>query len=230
MRPRLASVILLLLGVAAQAQEHGATAAKNVELHLRAMVKAVVPLADFSGQVTPTDFDPRFALTLRVETVKPAVNEFVPGSEVTFAIHSPALLFVGDPDKNLAYDFYLFRETENGNVRFIGLATHRGCAEDDVVGYPLSGWVGYTNTGDSVSDMTVAARTSLHGPLVATAKTDSTGRFSFPTLGPGKFYLKATKKLAGAFVDAEAVVMVKKGTHLIACLVAEAEMREQNSP
>jgi hypothetical protein len=223
-------VILLLLGVAAQAQEHSPTAAKNVELHLRAMVMAVVPLTDFSGQVTPTDLDPRFALTLRVETVKPTVNEFVPGSEITFAIHSPALLFIGNPDKNLAYDFYLVRETENGKVRFIGLATHRACAEDDAVGYPLSGWIGYTNTGDSVSDMTVAVRTRLHGPPVATAKTDSTGRFSFPTLGPGKFYLKATKKLVDATVDAEAVVTVRKGTHLIACLVAEAEVSQQSSP
>lgn len=129
-------MILLLLGVAVQAQEHSPTAAKNVELHLRATVKAVVPLTDFSGQVTPTDFAPRFALTLRVETVKPTVNEFVPGSEITFAIHSPTLLFEGDPDRNLVYDFYLVRTTENGKVRFIGLTTHRACAEDDVVGYP----------------------------------------------------------------------------------------------
>jgi len=228
MKPRIAAAILLLLG-AANAQEHGPTAAKSLELHLKATVEAVVPLSDFSGQVTPTDFAPRFALTLLIETVRPTVNEFAPGSEITFAIHSPALLFAGDPDKKMAYDFYLIRETEGGKVRFIGLATHRACAEDDVAGYPLSGWVGYTNTGDSVSDMTVTARTSLHGPPVATAKTDSAGRFSFPTLGPGKLYLKATKKIVDATVDAEAVVTVRKGKHLIACLVAEAQMSQESS-
>jgi hypothetical protein len=88
-------------------------------------------------------------------------------------------------------------------------------------------WV--QNTGDSVSDMTVIARSSPLGQPVATAKTDSTGRFSFPTLGPGKFYLKATKKLVDATVDADAVVTVRKGKHLIICLVAEA-MPEESSP
>jgi carboxypeptidase family protein len=230
MKPRIAAAILLLLGVAVHAQEHGPTGAKSVELHLRATVEAVVPLTDFSGKVTPVDFAPSFALTVRVETVKPTADEFVPGSEITFAIHSPALLFEGDTDKSLAYDFYLVRETKDGKVRFNGLSTHRACAEDDIVGYPLNGWVGYTNTGDSVSDMTVTARTRPHGPTVATATTDSTGRFSFPTLGPGKFYLKATKKLVDATVDAEAVITVKKRKHLIACLVAEAEMPEESSP
>jgi hypothetical protein len=230
MKPKIATVLFLLLGMRVQAQEHGVTPVESVKFHLRAKVEAVVPLTDFSGQVTPVDFAPKFALTLRVETVKPALDELVPDSQITFAIHSPALLFAGDPEKNLVYDFYLVRENEDGKVRFNGLSTHRPCADDDVVGYPLNGWVGYTNTGDSVSEMTVTARTHPQGPPLATATTDSTGRFSFPTLGLGKFYLKATKKLVDATVDAEAVVTVTKGKHLIACLVAEAEAANGGSP
>jgi hypothetical protein len=110
-------------------------------------------------------------------------------------------------------------------------AGHGKCAEDDEpVGYPLKGWVGYTNTGESVSDMTVQARISPDKPPVATAKTDKAGRFSFPTLGPGRFYLRATKRLVGATVSADAVVTVSKGKNRIACLVAEGEATGESSP
>jgi hypothetical protein len=85
------------------------------------------------------------------------------------------------------------------------------CAEnDESAGYPLKGWVGYTNTGKPVPDMTVQALLSRDKQPEATAKTDEAGRFSFPTLGPGKFYLRATKKLVGEIVSAEAVVTVRK--------------------
>ena len=40
--------------------------------------------------------------------------------------------------------------------------SHGTCREnDDPVGYPLQGWVGYTNTGKPVSHMTVQAFTDL---------------------------------------------------------------------
>ena len=98
------------------------------------------------------------------------------------------------------------------------------------MGYPLKGWVGYTNTGESVSDMTVQALTSPGKSPVATTKTDRAGRFSFPTLGPGRFYLRAIKKLDGAMVIADDVVTVSKGKKSgIACLVAEANATEESS-
>ena len=51
-------------------------------------------------------------------------------------------------------------------------AGHEKCAEDgEPAGYPLKGWVGYTNTGESVSDMTVQALIGPGQPPVATAKT-----------------------------------------------------------
>ena len=108
---------------------------------------------------------------------------------------------------------------------------HGKCAEDnEPVGYPLKGWVGYTNTGEPVSDMTVLVLTSPDKPPVATAKTDAAGRFSFPTIGTGRYYLRATKKLVGATVSADAVVTVSRGKNRIACLVAEGEATEVSSP
>ena len=104
------------------------------------------------------------------------------------------------------------------------------CAEnDEPAGYPLKGWVGYTNTGKSVPNMTVQALVSPDKPPVATAKTDEAGRFSFPTLGPGRYYLRATKKLVGAIVSADDVVTVSKGNSHIVCLVAEGEATDESS-
>ena len=203
---------------------------KNEELHLRATFVAVAPLASFSGKVIPADFDPSFAITLRIETIEPLADDLLPGTTATFAIHSPSLLFQGEPDRGVSYDFYVTREIENGKIRSLGLATHQACADDDIVGFPLTGWVGYTNTGDSISDMTITAQTDPNKPPVASSKTDATGRFSFPTLGPGVFYLRGTKKLVDATVNTDAVVTVKKGKKLIACLVAEAEETKGNSP
>ena len=108
---------------------------------------------------------------------------------------------------------------------------HGQCREnDDPVGLPFRGWVGYTNTGDSISGMTVRVFTSLDKPPVATTITDDAGRFSFPTLGPGKFYLRATLKVVGATITADDRVTVIKGKHRIACLVADGEATDEPSP
>jgi len=225
-------VVLLFLAVVMRAQESGAPAAADGnEVHLRATVEAVVPLVDFSGETIPVDFDPRFVLTLRVESVEPVVKEFGPGALVTFAIHGPSLLFEGEPKKDRPYDFYTHRNADAGRPQFFGLSSHPICAEnDEPVGYPLSGWVGYTDTGEPVSNMTVEALAGPDKRLAATVKTDTAGRFSFPTLSPGRYYLRAAKKLVGAKVNADAVVVIGKGKGGIACLVADAETPEQSPP
>jgi hypothetical protein len=89
------------------------------EIHLRATVQDVVPLADFSGKVTPVDFDPRFAL--RIESVNPAIGSFTAGFIVAFAIHSPAVLFGGEATKSNTYDSSQQREIKHGKTRFFGL-------------------------------------------------------------------------------------------------------------
>jgi len=91
------------------------------EIHLRATVQDVVPLADYSGRVTPVDFDQRFALTVRIESVDPAIGGFTAGAVIAFAIHSPALLFGGDVTKGKTYDFSLQREVKHRKTRFFGL-------------------------------------------------------------------------------------------------------------
>jgi hypothetical protein len=84
-------------------------------------VQAVVPLPSFSGQVTPVDADPRFALTVHIESAVPAVANFSVGAVVTLAIHSPSRLFAGDPTIGKIYDFSLGRRVEDGSTRFVGL-------------------------------------------------------------------------------------------------------------
>ena len=142
-------VFLLCFAVATRAQESATpTESKSNEVHLRAAVEAVVPPADFSGETIRVDFDSRFALSLRVESVEPAVKEFGSRGVVTFAIHSPSLLFAGEPKKGKPYDFYLHRNVDNGRTPFFGLTSRPICAEDnEPVGFPFAGWVGYANTG-----------------------------------------------------------------------------------
>lgn len=111
--------ISIVTCAAAQAQH------THDEIHLQATVQSVIPLTSFSGQVMRVDVDPRFALTVHIESVVPAVANFTKGAVVTFAIHSPSLLFAGDePTMGKTYDFYLGREIEDKNVRFFGLTLY----------------------------------------------------------------------------------------------------------
>jgi hypothetical protein len=91
------------------------------EIHLRATVQDVVPLPDYSGKVTPVDLDPRFALTVRIESVNPAVSDFTAGAVIAFAIHSPALLFRGDVTKGKTCEFSLQHDIRHGRTRFSDL-------------------------------------------------------------------------------------------------------------
>ncbi len=93
----------------------------NDEIHMRATVQAVVPLTSFSGQITSVDVDPRFALTVHIESVIPAVSNFPEGSAVALAIHSPTLVFAGDPTRGKTYNFSVHRTLEGGNTKFFGL-------------------------------------------------------------------------------------------------------------
>ena len=47
----------------------------------------------------------------------------------------------------------------------------KGGEDGEPVGYPLKGWFGYTNTGESVSDITVQALTSPDKPPEATGNS-----------------------------------------------------------
>ena len=118
---QIALVAMLLSASVVAITKSAAAQSKASEILLKAEFETVVPLTSFSGEVTPIDIDPRFALTLRVEKAEPVVKELARGAEITFAIHSPSLLFGGDPFKGGTYDFRLRRETTGKKVRFLDL-------------------------------------------------------------------------------------------------------------
>ena len=93
----------------------------NSQVFFRATVQDLVMLSSFSGKAIPAAVDPRYAMTVRIESVGSGVTNFTAGAVVTFAIHSPALLFAGEEAKGKTYDFSLLRQTENGKVRYFGL-------------------------------------------------------------------------------------------------------------
>ena len=97
----------------------------NDEIYLRATVQDVVVISHFAGTLTPVDVDPRFALTVRIESATPGVTNFAAGSPVTFAIHSPSRLFAGEDAKGKSYDFLLRRQAEKGKVRYLDLEIRR---------------------------------------------------------------------------------------------------------
>ena len=110
-------------------------------------------------------------------------------------------------------------------IRVSRFVRTRQCAEnDEPVSSPLIGWAGYTNSGKSVAGMTIQVFTAPGTPVIASATTDSDGRFSLPQIVNGKYYLKGLKKLEGRLVvTADAVVTVKRRGRGVACLVADAE-------
>jgi hypothetical protein len=74
--------LFVIFGLSLLVCNPGQTQSTKDEIHLRATVRDVVPLSDFSGEITPVDFDPRFALTVRIESVDPAVGNFPAGTVV----------------------------------------------------------------------------------------------------------------------------------------------------
>jgi hypothetical protein len=118
------AAVLLTLGLVAASSASQARSTVD-EIHMRATVQDVVLLTHFSGRVIPVDFDPRFALTVRIESVDPAATNFTVGAVVTFAIHSPSLLFEEEAKKGKTYDFSIQREIKHGKTRYFGLKVEK---------------------------------------------------------------------------------------------------------
>ena len=95
------------------------------EFRLRATVHDVVVLSSFSGTVTPVDADPRFAVTMRVDSITPSLTNFTKGATVIFAVHSLSRLFGAADAKGKTYDFTLRRETAGGKNRYSSLEIRR---------------------------------------------------------------------------------------------------------
>jgi NTF2 fold immunity protein len=147
---------LVILAMCLSACAAGQAQTVNDEIHLRAIVQAVVPLTSFSGQVTLVDVDPRFALTVHIESTVPAVANFSAGAVVTLAIHSPSRLFAGDPTIGKTYDFSVGRRVEDGSTRFVGLRlaiAHSTGPQDKSHGYkPKDGFVADSQTAVKIAE------------------------------------------------------------------------------
>jgi len=91
--------------------------------------------------------------------------------------------------------------------------------EQGDVGYPLKGWIGFTNTGHPVRKMRVECFTDGWKRLVGATTTDSSGHFSFLDLPEGHYQLKASKR--GVFTIKSVVSSSKKSSNVLS-LVAEA--------
>ena len=91
--------VALLVFRAAQAQSTDSVEANDV-VRLNITVMNVVPLRSFSGTLTPTGHgDPRFALTVRIDSCLPVVTNLNSGTVVTFGVHSPSLFLGGSAEK-----------------------------------------------------------------------------------------------------------------------------------
>jgi len=149
MRHTFAILLTTISCVCARADEQ-----KVVEqFKVRAAVQDVTVLRQFARSVVQTHFDPRYVVTLRIESVTPPLSSLTNGSTMSFAIHSPALLFGGETPKGRTLDFVLSRETQAGTSRFFGLAVERKGGQQD----------GPANRGQPVSSRTNRA-SSAAGP------------------------------------------------------------------
>jgi hypothetical protein len=85
---------------------------KREEIRFLATVQSVVLSGKVSGKVIRVGVDAHFILTLRLDSSVPALKDFVANNVVTFAIHSPSVLFHGQPPEGKRYEFLLRCKTE----------------------------------------------------------------------------------------------------------------------
>ncbi len=107
---------------------------------------------------------------------------------------------------------------------------HEPCSEDnEAVRAPLHGWIGVTNVGTPVPEMTLQAFVDPSAAPVASTTTDSGGGFSFPQLRSGKYFVRGKKKINTHYeIRTEEWITVSEGGKGMACLVAEPESSINN--
>jgi hypothetical protein len=119
----LVGVLLISLCVSWGSEQQGA----RERFKIRAIVQGVTYLIGFTNAFVPVDIDPRFALTLRIESVPSALTNFVKGEIVTVGIHSPAMLFGAElSPEGKTMDFVLFSQaTQEGKRSFYEMEPYR---------------------------------------------------------------------------------------------------------
>jgi len=92
------------------AQAQNTNPATSNDVRLLVTVMDSIPLRDFRGSLTPTgDFDPRFALTVRIDSCVPAITNLKFGTIIALAVHSPALFLKGSAEKGKAHEITMPR-------------------------------------------------------------------------------------------------------------------------
>jgi hypothetical protein len=94
--------------------------------------------------------------------------------------------------------------------------------DEGKTGYPLTGWVGYTNTGDPIKGVVIECFRGGWSQKVASTRTDASGKFTFPKLKEGTYYLKGTKD---GLSTIQSIVHVTREVDAVACLTGEADPR-----
>jgi len=87
------------------------------------------------------------------------------------------------------------------------------------VGFPLRGFIGFTNTGTPVKGMLVECFVEGAKKPVKTTSTDASGHFSFPDLPEGKYYLRASQR---GIATINTVVSTGRRFNNVLSLVTEA--------
>jgi hypothetical protein len=119
--PRL--IILLAIALPLLATE---PASQTRHFRLRAEVLSVGP----APSTIPRDcirsaFDAQFVLIARVISVTPDDARFIPRHTVSFAIHSPSQLFMGDEPRGHTYDFDLHTPEAGSKLWSLDIARER---------------------------------------------------------------------------------------------------------
>ena len=83
----------------------------NDVARLRVTVVDSVLLSSFRGSLNRIgDLDPRFAVTLRIDSCVPALTNLQPGTVVTFEVHSPSQFLRGSARKGMTHEITLPRK------------------------------------------------------------------------------------------------------------------------
>ena len=93
---------------------------KKMTMHFGGTVRKVEMLSQFSGQVIPVHFDPRWAVTVLIDSVEEQDAPLAAGTSVVFAIHSPAKLFAMDGEEAVgkSFDFEVDVTEKDGNLSY----------------------------------------------------------------------------------------------------------------
>jgi hypothetical protein len=111
MKPLLRISGLLLLACLAVRGQNTNSVSTNEFFRVQMTVLDIVQLRTYKGPVTATnDADPRFALTVRIDSSVPPLANLKSGSILTFAVHSPSLSLGGSAKKGETFEFRIPRK------------------------------------------------------------------------------------------------------------------------